>query len=614
MATTITGGSTTAPDYDATTIQSAVNTGGLILLTAGTYTIGATVQFFSGGTPKTDITLRGEPGTRIVPVSTFNGKLFDLGSGTAAASNIRFENLVFDMSALSSPLDTSYVIRGAENSGVAIVDCSILSAYSGAYLTDQTDLELSRNVIANTRAGALWGVFIGGANRAVVRGNEAYGNNLDGIKFGPPSTLGTGTASVTNGSAVVTGTGTSFTSDLVGKYIVLESGADTFSGTVLTRDSATQLHLDQPWAGPSLSGQYFIGTRADLVDALIEGNIAHDNAQDGINVDTSAAHNVLITGNIMHDNGGFGMHVKQVFEGSELRRVRVTSNIFSNNAGGGMNVQVNDVTPEPAGSVTVGTGGAAGQAVGSGFLTTMMPNRDIYLGATAMTVTSILDDTHMKVSGTLAADTLSYLPENRGMCIVGNQFELFLGNAGSTVNHAIRLQRIRECLVAGNRIIGITANTRGILIVDSEDLLVRDNVIATNDDCVVLAIQVSTQYNRRNVIERNVLTTRAGMGVHLTSVGTSGSNSMAHQVGNIIRHNEVRLLTGTGQWSIIEDFSGATTVRYQNSLGSVTTAPSTNGIQGDVYWNSAPSSGGRVGWICTVSGAPGTWKGFGAIV
>ena len=34
---------------------------------------------------------------------------------------------------------------------------------------------------------------------------------------------------------------------------------------------------------------------------------------------------------------------------------------------------------------------------------------------------------------------------------------------------------------------------------------------------------------------------------------------------------------------------------------------------GDIVYNSSPTSGGYVGWICTVAGTPGTWKTFGAI-
>jgi hypothetical protein len=35
--------------------------------------------------------------------------------------------------------------------------------------------------------------------------------------------------------------------------------------------------------------------------------------------------------------------------------------------------------------------------------------------------------------------------------------------------------------------------------------------------------------------------------------------------------------------------------------------------KGDIIYNTNPVSGGYVGWICTVSGTPGIWKGFGLI-
>lgn len=34
---------------------------------------------------------------------------------------------------------------------------------------------------------------------------------------------------------------------------------------------------------------------------------------------------------------------------------------------------------------------------------------------------------------------------------------------------------------------------------------------------------------------------------------------------------------------------------------------------GDIRWNTSPTAGGYVGWVCTASGTPGTWKGFGTI-
>lgn len=35
--------------------------------------------------------------------------------------------------------------------------------------------------------------------------------------------------------------------------------------------------------------------------------------------------------------------------------------------------------------------------------------------------------------------------------------------------------------------------------------------------------------------------------------------------------------------------------------------------QGDIIWNSAPTAGGTLGWVCTTTGVPGVWKTFGGI-
>jgi hypothetical protein len=42
-----------------------------------------------------------------------------------------------------------------------------------------------------------------------------------------------------------------------------------------------------------------------------------------------------------------------------------------------------------------------------------------------------------------------------------------------------------------------------------------------------------------------------------------------------------------------------------------TAAPAGTWAVGDICWNTNPSSGGYIGWVCTT--APGTWKGFGVI-
>lgn len=50
----------------------------------------------------------------------------------------------------------------------------------------------------------------------------------------------------------------------------------------------------------------------------------------------------------------------------------------------------------------------------------------------------------------------------------------------------------------------------------------------------------------------------------------------------------------------------------QSKLGS--SAPTSGQWKrGDRVYNSVPTSGGFVGWVCTVAGIPGTWETFGVI-
>jgi len=43
-------------------------------------------------------------------------------------------------------------------------------------------------------------------------------------------------------------------------------------------------------------------------------------------------------------------------------------------------------------------------------------------------------------------------------------------------------------------------------------------------------------------------------------------------------------------------------------------APTTNTwAVGDIVYDTTPSAGGKIGWVCVTAGTPGTWKQFGAI-
>jgi hypothetical protein len=67
-------------------------------------------------------------------------------------------------------------------------------------------------------------------------------------------------------------------------------------------------------------------------------------------------------------------------------------------------------------------------------------------------------------------------------------------------------------------------------------------------------------------------------------------------------------------WRLAQNL-GSTDYWESLAFSTVASAPPSTGAhtQGEVTWNSAATAGGLAGWICVVSGTPGTWKTFGTI-
>ena len=58
-----------------------------------------------------------------------------------------------------------------------------------------------------------------------------------------------------------------------------------------------------------------------------------------------------------------------------------------------------------------------------------------------------------------------------------------------------------------------------------------------------------------------------------------------------------------------------TKIKHRHKVRDVGSSAPTTGDwnRGDIMWNSSPASGSNIGWVCVVSGTPGTWKSFGSI-
>ena len=55
---------------------------------------------------------------------------------------------------------------------------------------------------------------------------------------------------------------------------------------------------------------------------------------------------------------------------------------------------------------------------------------------------------------------------------------------------------------------------------------------------------------------------------------------------------------------------GMISARHNSSTAAPTTGPHQ---RGDIVWNTQPTAGGMVWFVCVVAGEPGTWKAFGTI-
>lgn len=149
-------------------------------------------------------------------------------------------------------------------------------------------------------------------------------------------------------------------------------------------------------------------------------------------------------------------------------------------------------------------------------------------------------------------------------------------------------------LIKGNYLKSLASGSFGIYNIAAtvNDMVIEDNNIFTDSYCI------ST--NGSNCVIRNN---------HLKSV----------------TQDAVRIYSGTCEYykNSIEVIStrraflvtSGTMTSYSNFRGSNTVAPTTAATVGEIVHNSAPASGGFLGWICTTAGNAGAavWKTFGAI-
>lgn len=154
-----------------------------------------------------------------------------------------------------------------------------------------------------------------------------------------------------------------------------------------------------------------------------------------------------------------------------------------------------------------------------------------------------------------------------------------------------------------------TANsttTRNLVKHDSGDsVFYRDNTIYVVDEDTTpltgsdyFTLQLPASLTKSSVWDNNVLQKVDGGSYELRVFN-------AIQANLYVRHGYSRANSGP---YLLTDQSG------RKRVTEMLTAPAVGTwAVGDLVFNTAPTAGGTIGWVCTTAGTPGTWKTFGAI-
>lgn len=179
---------------------------------------------------------------------------------------------------------------------------------------------------------------------------------------------------------------------------------------------------------------------------------------------------------------------------------------------------------------------------------------------------------------------------------------------GVCISTALHRNRVNDVIIANNRCTGSASKTIWLVSLESDSSLTRINCngnimmggthgiyIGTSaPGAIVDDINVSNNVVSGNSVASFALTDYSpGQSTNVRFMGNSGSRPLANS-------------------------NGAPAVNAHNSwnspVGHGTAPPQTGTWQhGSLIYNSAPSPGHPIGWVCTAGGTPGIWKRFGLI-
>jgi hypothetical protein len=205
-----------------------------------------------------------------------------------------------------------------------------------------------------------------------------------------------------------------------------------------------------------------------------------------------------------------------------------------------------------------------------------------------------------------------------GNKIAGNNYGYYMNirSGGSTSILAIIGNSIEDNITGAIYCTGTGGTAFNYILITGNQLSVSD---AANGKGVYLGATMGHAVITGNTIYAGLV------GIHVingaTNVVVDGNDILGADTGSSI---------GIAFQASTTGFIGANNITH--FVSSITDSTTVGGLQrslkvyynsdkpaggdwllGDIVINTAPASAGYVGWVCTVAGTPGTWKGFGVI-
>jgi parallel beta-helix repeat protein len=219
----------------------------------------------------------------------------------------------------------------------------------------------------------------------------------------------------------------------------------------------------------------------------------------------------------------------------------------------------------------------------------------------------VITDNILSNNGSATGAAAIVLYESNNVTISNNTIE---GDAtyGVGISTAFPTNTLADIVIANNRWVGSNSKVIWLETIDGSSSLrrfvVTGNIVHGGSYGLYLRTSAAGGVIDTLTISNNIVDsgTSASYFFYDTYVGQSTNVRLTGNAGGAATFNG----------NLIASVNSGNA--WNGTFGHAASAPAIGAwVQGAIIYNSAPSAGGAIGWVCTTSGTPGIWKTFGTI-